>query len=408
MGIDFECPEYMLDKGELVLLQDFVEKNRKALEEKRLLIFGAGVRGSIFGLLLQNEGIKEFDYCDNNEIKWGGTIGSHSIISPKELQERVKEYIVLISVESRELAKVMENQLCEMGFETDRNLFSLPSEIYDKYLNEFFKPIKDHVLVMGDCRFTFVSIADDNTQTLDDILKKEFEDREIPAKVLSMHALCMRPQYYMIKEQFEIGNVPSTLILPINYETYNGTTHLLSSSQHTELMHRMYEHAGRKDYELEEYIQLTKQRTENPPFIFSVENENGSAVVSDKKLRIFLKMSYMYEPDLESEGVVYLKKTLLLARKYNVKVLAFAPPLNYMSGKEYWGDAFISTYQKGLEVFKQIVLEYGGAFLDQSFLLTEDGFYSKYDKNELANYEGRMQMANSLMNFLKDSEENED
>jgi len=408
MGIDFECPEYMLDKGELILLQDFVEMNREVLEDKRLLIFGAGVRGSIFGMLLQNEGIPEFDYCDNNEIKWGGTIGTHIIISPKELQERVNEYVVLVSVESRELADVMENQLCEMGFEKGKNLFSLPSEIYDKYLDEFFKPIKDHVLVMGDCRFTFVSIADENTETLDDILRKEFAGRGIPAKVLSMHALCMRPQYYMLKKQFEKGNIPRTLILPINYETYNGTTHLLSSSQHTELMRRMYECAGREDCELEEYVQLTKQRTENPPFIFSVENENGSAVVSDKKLRIFLKMSYMFEPDLESEGVEYLKKTLLLAQEYGVKVLTFAPPLNYMSGKEYWGDAFVSMYQKGLEVFKQIILEYGGMFLDQSFLLTEEGFYSKYDKNELANYEGRVQMANSLMDFLKESEENED
>ena len=91
MGIYFECQEYMLDKGELILLQDFVEMNREVLEDKRLLIFGAGVRGSIFGMLLQNEGIPEFDYCDNNEIKWGGTIGTHIIISPKELQERVNE-----------------------------------------------------------------------------------------------------------------------------------------------------------------------------------------------------------------------------------------------------------------------------------------------------------------------------
>ena len=295
-----------------------------------------------------------------------------------------------------------------MGFEKEKNLFSLPSEIYNKYLNEFFRPIKDHVLIMGDCRFTFVSITDENTQTLDDILRKEFADREIPAKVLSMHALCMRAQYYMLKGQLELGNIPRILILPINYETFNGTTHLLSSSQHTELMRRMYEQVGSKDRELEEYIQLTRQRTENPPFIFSVENENGSAVISDKKLRIFLKMSYMYQPDLESEGIVYLKKALLLAKKYHIKVLTFAPPLNYMSGKEYWGEAFVVAYQKGLEVFKQIVLEYGGLFLDQSFLLTEDGFYSKYDKNELANYEGRIQMANSLLNFLKDSDENED
>lgn len=407
MGIDFECPEYMLDKGEVILLQKFVEKNREVLKIKRLLIFGAGVRGSVFGVLLQFEGFKEFDYCDNNAKKWGGTIGSHIIISPEELKKRVNEYIVLVSVESRDLVEVMEKQLCEMGFEKEKNLFSLPSEIYDKYLKEFFSPIKNHVLVMGDCRFTFVSITDENTQTLDDILRKEFADRGMSAKVLSMHALCMRPQYYMLKKQLEIGNIPRVLMLPINYETYNGTTHLLSSSQHTELMRRMYEQSGIKDEELEEYIQITGKRTENPPFIFSVENESGSAVIPDKKLRIFLKMSYMYQPDVESEGIVYLKKALLLAQEYHIKVLAFAPPLNYMSGKEYWGTAFVETYQKGMEVFKQIILEHNGHFLDQSFLLTEDGFYSKYDKNELANYEGRVQMANSLMDFLKDSENHE-
>lgn len=401
MGKDFEYPEYMFDKKDAALLHEFVESHRQVLKDKNLVIFGAGVRGSIFGVLLAKEGIAEFEYCDNNETKWGEVINGHAIISPSALSGKVTDSVVLISVESMDLIKVMEKQLGDMGFVKGVDLFAIPSSVYDHYMDVFSEPMKDHVLILGDCRFTFVSIYDNDSDNLEVLLKKEFKKRGVSAQVLAMHALCMRAQYYVLKTQLEMGNIPKMLVLPINYESYNGTLHLLSCTQHPELMRRMYEASKIKDQELAEYVILTKERTENPPYIFSVDNDNGSPVVSDKKLKLFLKMNYMFYPSMENEGIVYLYKSLELAKEYGIKVLTFVPPINYMSGKEYWGQDFVDKYNRGIEVFKKIADEYNAEMLNQSYLLTEDGFYSKYDKNELANDEGRILMADSLLNFIE-------
>ena len=401
MGKDFEYPEYMFDKKDAALLHEFVEAHRDILIKKHMVIFGAGVRGSIFGVLLSKEGISEFEYCDNNKEKWGEVISGHAIISPEELSSKVADTVALISVESMDLIKVMEQQLTMMGFTKGVDLFAIPSSVYDHYMEVFTEPMQDHILILGDCRFTFVSIYDNDSDNLEVILKKEFAKRNVKAQVLTMHALCMRAQYYVLKTQLEMGNIPKTLILPINYESYNGTLHLLSCTQHPELMRRMYEVSKVKDCELEEYVKLTKERTENPPCIFSVDNDNGSPVVSDKKLKLFLKMNYMFYPSMENEGIIYLYKTFELAKEYGIKVLTFVPPINYMSGKEYWGQEFIDKYDKGIEVFKKISDEYEADMLNQSYLLKEDEFYSKYAKNELANDEGRRLMAASLLEFIE-------
>lgn len=399
---DFEYPEYMFDKNDCLLISNFLREKKQMLNGKKLVVFGAGIRGSVFAKWLNYYGFSDYIYCDNNQIKWGGSVGGHAIISPNELKAQYDDCIVLISVESGELVDEIEKQLSALNFKKGKNLFSFPAKIYDNYLDLFFKPIKDHLLVLGDCRFTFVSFSDDNTNTLDDILADQLKKENIPTKVLSMHALSMRAQYYVIKTQLSIGNKPKAILLPLNYETYNGTMHLLSSSQHTELMQRIYDGAKSDDKEFAEYVKLTYERTINPPFIFSMEQGAGSELVTDKKLKLFLKMSYMYVPDIESEGIVYLIRALDLAQKENIRVFTFVPPVNYMSGKECWGDEFTKQYNAGIEVFRKLVTECGAAFFDQSYLLDEKGFYSKYDKNEIANYEGRIKMAESLIKFIRE------
>ena len=82
-------------------------------------------------------------------------------------------------------------------------------------------------------------------------------------------------------------------------------------------------------------------------------------------------------------------------------LIPLCPPINCESGKTYWGEKFVEAYRNGVGVFKSIATEYGAEFLDQSFLLTEEGFYSKFDKNEIANLKGRIQMADSFFDFLE-------
>lgn len=398
---DYGYPEYMFDRNEYDILKNFWENRKVDYEKKQMVVFGAGIRGSIFGKWLKSFGAENIIFSDNNSQKWGGTIDGIPIESPEKIREQIQNKIIVISIESKRVVEEVERQLVEYGYSIGENIFSFPSKVYDNYIEKFKKTQSDHVLILGDCRFTFVSYKDVNTATLDDMLEEKFEDGKIDAKVLSMHALCMKAQYYVIKTQIEMGLKPQKVVLPINIETYNETMPLLSSSQHYELLDKIYQLSISKEKDFEDYVEQTKQRTINPPFIFSLEEGAGTELMSDKKLRIFLKMSYMYAPSEDNEGTVYLRKFLELAKREDIEVYAFVPPLNYVSGKEYWGDRFIDDYNKIVSFYETILKEYDAKFLDQSYILTESEFYSKYDKNEIANYEGRKIMADSIFEFIK-------
>lgn len=415
--IDYEVAEFMFDKNEFESFKQTLDKMKMKLGEKKLVIFGAGIRGGVFGKWLAQEGAEEYLYADNNQVKWGGVVAGHPILTLTELEEKVDEVVVLISVESKYQIDSIGRQLTQMGFVENDTFFYVESDVYDRYIEEFKRPIKNHVLVMGDCRFTFVSVTDAVNKTLDDILREKFSEIGMEAKVLSMHALGMRAQYNLLRAQLHLGNRPKQLVLPINYETFNGSNHLLSSSQHNELMQRIYNLLEVEDSEFKEYVEITAERESKPQVLFSTEAQSSfqNLVLEDTKLKLFLRLNYMYDFKLDNEGVIYLFKILKLAEKEQIKVHLFVPPLNYMSGKELLGNDFIDKYEKGLNFLIDILYKRGYTVLNQSYLLSEDGFYNKYDKNEIANYEGKIMMANSIIkkifrgggrgNYIK-SEEN--
>lgn len=401
MKKDFEFPD-MISKDDFEQVDAFVKKYNHLLLKKSIVFFGAGVRGGILAQVLEYNNITEYWYCDNNPEKWGNVVGGHLVLSPDELKEAIERHVVLISVESRELINEIEEQLENMGFIVGENVFSFPSVVYDNYINTYFNSQEQYTLIYGDCRFNYASIEDENYETIDDILIAVLKKENVNFKLLSMHALNMRALYYFTKTLINLNYVPKNVVLPINYEMYNGTMHMYSNTQHSELVRRVYERADIKDKEFEEYIKITKERTSNPPFIFSTNQDAGMEFISDKSLRLYIKMCYMYKLDKNNEGVKYFYRILELLKNANINILVYVPPLNYSCGTEFWGDNFVKMYDEGIQIFKEITEAYGGSFLNQSYLLQENDFYSKNDKNELPNYSGRVKIADSLMNYLKE------
>jgi len=58
-----------------------VDKNIQLLEDKRLVVFGAGIRGCILLGILEKRGYKNIVFCDNNTQKQGHLINSYDILS---------------------------------------------------------------------------------------------------------------------------------------------------------------------------------------------------------------------------------------------------------------------------------------------------------------------------------------
>ena len=77
---------------------------------KKLFVWGAGVRGTLLGLLLEKNNHNSFSYIDGDSRKWGMNICGHMIQSPEELWKTSPEDLyVLIPLEySEDVQKILE------------------------------------------------------------------------------------------------------------------------------------------------------------------------------------------------------------------------------------------------------------------------------------------------------------
>lgn len=67
------------------------------MDKRKIVIFGAGIRGKRYLQSLLDAGLDVDCICDNNEELWGKQIGNCKIISPKELEKCGEQVSVLIA-----------------------------------------------------------------------------------------------------------------------------------------------------------------------------------------------------------------------------------------------------------------------------------------------------------------------
>lgn len=82
--------EFNLDVEELL---NIIEKN----SNKKIILFGASTLGKKMLYLLEENNIEVEFFCDNNQNKWGTSLCSKKIISPKEVAQMKDECLVIIT-----------------------------------------------------------------------------------------------------------------------------------------------------------------------------------------------------------------------------------------------------------------------------------------------------------------------
>lgn len=63
----------------------------------------------------------------------------------------------------------MENEGLILG----ESYFYPKPDLYKKFIEEYQKPMRDEILIMGDCMFEVVSFEDENKQSLSEIMKQK-------------------------------------------------------------------------------------------------------------------------------------------------------------------------------------------------------------------------------------------
>lgn len=401
---NYAWPATAISKEDYNVILECVRDNKELFDTKQILIFGAGIRGAVFSEILVGEGYTDIVFTDNNAEKWGGVIDNYPIISVEEALMKRDKVVYVISVEEGDSIR---EQLLREGLEENKEFFYLKSDLYAKFIKEFCRDMKDHVLIMGDCMFEVVSFDDANKDSLSEIMEERLGYDNV--KLLTMHGMGLPSFYHVLKGQLNCGYNPSIFVVMLNFETLTGKQHLLPRSQHTKLARMVSEVAPDVDGELEWYAKLTEERVKNVQAEFFTTNKmtsakqanNNKGRISDSAAKVFFKLNYMYKLDIEMESIQYLRKIMRMAKEQCFQVLTFVPPVNYQRGIELFGEAFEDAYGRNLNALKKVVEEGGFRLLDLSHICTPDLFAHTSTPDETTNYEGRILITTKIIEEIK-------
>ncbi|MDR1148384.1 MAG: hypothetical protein LBK66_07110, partial [Spirochaetaceae bacterium] len=256
------------------------------LRDRRLVIFGAGIRGCTLLLILEEYGFTNIVFCDNNPEKQKGRINKYPILSFEEALGFGGEQVFLLPIEN---GGAIREQMLNAGLREDKDFFYWDFQVYDEYIEEFKRPVKDHTLIVGDCAFSHIALKDNNKVSLGDMIKNYLGDEN--CKVLSMHGMGQRAYYNITKTLLNKGEYPKLFVLEVVSEVLTSKSHIMPRTQHSGLFSKLLSVISNPSSELAEYELLTKERFER----FQVElYTHYSETDNDNVAKLYMKMNYMF------------------------------------------------------------------------------------------------------------------
>lgn len=398
-GNNYAWPITAISKENYKVIAEWVNDYKQLLDKKKLIIFGAGIRGAEIAVILRSMGIAELVFTDNNQSKWGGNIDGFDIVSLDEALSKKEDSIYLVSVE--EGASICK-QLEEEGLILNENYFFPKPDLYDRFIAEYKRSVDNNLLILGDCMFEVVAFDDENKASLSDMIYEKYGKM---AKCLTMHGLSLPGFLHMVRGQINSNMVPRCIIIMLNFETLTGKQHLLPRSQHTELVRAACDISPDPDGQMKKYLKVVEERVKNINAEFFTTNKfsstknmnNEMGRISDAAAKVFLKLNYLYSLDTSMESIVCLNEIMQLAQIHNIELIPFVPPVNYKRGAELFGEEYFEErYHDNLNKLKNVVAAGGFELLDLSHLCNKDEFAHVTTPDETTNYQGRKKILDAI------------
>ncbi len=397
--VNYAWPVTAINRDDLLAFQNWLSSWHNKNERKMVYVWGAGIRGTEFGIFLKKNNIFDFLFVDNNIVKQKGHIDGVAIVSPSTAVANVKnkEAIILISTESDE---GIIHQLQDEKLVYGQDFFTAKNLEYEHYVDEFMRRDKSKCVVMGDCLFSSISLLDNDYDNLADMMKKALGYEN--CKVLYMHGMGLRSYYNIFRMLCHNIGFPQSLEIMINFETLTGRQHVLPRSQHNMLFHLLDDKLNYKDEEWIEYLNIVDERSQN----IQIEMSHSSKRLTpeqerDMKNRNYLRLNYMYKLDVQTEGLVYFRKLVDFSKQNNVEIIPFVPPVNYELGQKYFGEKFNDMYNSNLMVLKELIDGLDIELEDLSHVFTSNYFAEEDTTDESVNERGRRYLRDRLVGRIK-------
>ncbi len=381
-----------IEQTDYIAFCQWYQQNQERLKTHQLVIWGAGIRGTTFSLLLKEREFYNIIFVDTNSQKQGGYIDEFPIISPEELEQRRGKQNTLILV-SPENSSEIQAELKAKNYQENKDYFLVESGEYAAYVKEFLRLYSQDTLIMGDCEFSTISMIDVEHSTLQEMLFQRCGLDK--TKILAMHGMGLRAEYNIFHAQILQGMKPKRLVIMVNFDTLTGKQHLLPRSQHAELLKQLLSVQENPDQEFIEYVSLTAERSQNLQMEFWGSSKHTKEL-SEVRTRNYFKLNYLYNLNIETEGIVYLIRILKEACAEGINVLPFIPPVNYQLGKRLLGDMFCQKYERNVEKVRQVIEAENFHLLDLSYCLDATLFATETTANETSNSKGREKIADLL------------
>lgn len=363
------------------------------LIDKRISIFGSGIRGCCILKILELNGFKNIIFIDNNTEKQNNLINDYDIISFEEALNYKQEQVFLVSPEG---CNKIHDQLREAGLQENKEWFSFSVSAYDSYIEEYKRPLQDYLLVMGDCAFTHIALDDSNFDSLGTMIRNRVG--EASCKVLDMHGMGQQAYYHIAHSLIERKEKPSAFLLLLMIETMAPKVPIMPRTQHPWLIKSLSDISNNKEFS--EYAKLTQERFDRfqVEAFSSFDNKIGK---DTEKEKLYMNINYLFKFRETTEGVIYLKKTIRMMNEENIPVILYIPPVNYFQGERLFGTDFKQKYEtnfiKLYETLEKDNLKY--EFVDASYLLKLEDFAAPNTIDETCNYNGRLKSIQYLSKF---------
>lgn len=378
---------------------DYIENNSCKLKKVNVLIWGASVRGTLLGILLEKYGYAQFQYSDNDERKWGESINGHIIVNPENVRKHISDYYILVPIE---YGNEIKKQLESWGLIEEQNFTILQARINEKFAEEFFRKYKNKRLVLGESFLNEIVLDEISPRSIKERIWEEFGKEE--TKILSMNCMGMQSFYHILRLQVKLGYSPEELWLFTSYETLTEFHHLLSRTQHAGVLELIQEQGNISDDKFIEYINIAQKRAAN----YNIELEYspqrttiGKEMNLEEIRKSYLKLNLLYDLALSSEEVKYLKKILSIAENEGIAVRVILTPINYELARKYYGREFDEIFSRNTLRLKKFVTGFRAEFYNMSTILTEEDFVASETINDGIYDEGQKKVVKYLKRMEK-------
>lgn len=373
---------------------DYIKNNSNILPKYNILIWGASVRGTVLGMLLEKHGYAQFGYIDNDERKWGENINGHVIVSPENVKRFISDYYILIPIEYGDEIKL---QLENWGLIEELNFVILKAKINENFASEFFRIYQNKRLVLGESFLNETVLAEKHPKSIKERIWEEFGKEE--TKILSMNCMGMQSFYHVLRLQIKLGYKPEKLWLFVSYETLTEFHHLLSRTQHVGALELIQEKGNINDVDFMEYIQIAKKRAAN----YRIELQySPQRTTNDKEMNMeeiqksYLRINLLHNINLKSEEVQYLKKILETSAKEGIMPYIILTPVNYELARKYCGKEFDNIYNSNNLKLKKFIVNLGAIYFNMGTLLTAKNFIAVETINDGIYGEGQKKVIQYL------------